>query len=107
MSLGGTDQWIQIRGQSRSNPLLRTSRRPREVTTPPAQPIHGSLDKETQRIAFKIGEKSSNVLEVGLESLTRKTYALMDERFGLDQPTGEPIVHKVVIVMGTGLRIEG
>jgi hypothetical protein len=44
--------------------------------------------------------------EPKLESLTRKVYALMNERFGLDQETGEPVVVKAVIVMSTGLRIE-
>ena len=33
--------------------------------------VHGSLDKETQRLAFKIGEGNDNIVEAGLESLTR------------------------------------
>lgn len=41
------------------------------IKTDSSRAIHGSLDEETQRIAFKIGEKSRNVLEVGLEGLTR------------------------------------
>jgi hypothetical protein len=39
--------------------------------------------------------------------LTRKVYALLSDRFGMDQESEEPIVTKVVIVMGTGLRIDG
>lgn len=35
-----------------------------------AQLVQGSLDKETQRIAFTIGD-SKNVVEAGLESLTQ------------------------------------
>ena len=33
--------------------------------------IKGSLNRETQRIAFKIGDETDNVIEVGLDSLTR------------------------------------
>ena len=45
--------------------------------------------------------------EPRLENLTRKVYALMNGRFGVDPETGDPIVLKVVIVMGTGMRIDG
>ena len=41
-----------------------------------------------------------------LETLTRKIYAMLDERFGADQETGERIIAKCVIVMGTGMRID-
>ncbi len=41
-----------------------------------------------------------------LESLTRKIYAMFDERFGADQETGERVIAKCVIVMGTGMRID-
>jgi hypothetical protein len=44
--------------------------------------------------------------EPRLETLTRKVYALMNERFGVDEQSGEPIIVKAVIVMGTGLRME-
>ena len=44
--------------------------------------------------------------EPKLESLTRKVYALLNERFGLDKEHSEPIVSKVVIVMSTGFRID-
>ncbi|UCD74452.1 MAG: hypothetical protein JSV91_11765 [Phycisphaerales bacterium] len=40
------------------------------------------------------------------ESLTRKVYALLDERFGLDQKTSEPIVTKCIVNMGVGLRVD-
>ena len=44
--------------------------------------------------------------EPKLENLTRKVYALLNERFGLDKDKSEPIVSKVVIVMSTGFRID-
>lgn len=44
--------------------------------------------------------------EPKLENLTRKVYALLNERFGEDKDRKEPIVHKTVIVMSTGFRID-
>lgn len=44
--------------------------------------------------------------EPRLENLTRKVYALLDDRFGQDRERSEPIVVKVVIVMGAGFRID-
>lgn len=44
--------------------------------------------------------------EPKLENLTRKVYALLDERFGMDKARNEPIVSKVVIVMSTGFRVD-
>ena len=41
------------------------------------------------------------------ESLTRKVYALLNERFGIDQETSEPIVTKCIVNMGVGLRVDG
>ena len=41
-----------------------------------------------------------------LETLTRKIDAMFNERFGSDQETGERIITKCVIVMGTGMRID-
>ncbi len=41
-----------------------------------------------------------------LETLTRKIYAMLSERFGADQETGDRIISKCVIVMGTGMRID-
>ena len=43
--------------------------------------------------------------EPKLEKLTRKVYALLNERYGAG-PDNEPIVSKVVIVMSTGFRID-
>jgi len=44
--------------------------------------------------------------EPKLQTLRRKVYALLNERFGADEQTGEPIVEKCVIIMGTGFRID-
>lgn len=44
--------------------------------------------------------------EPKLESLTRKVYALLHERFGNDKQHNEPIISKVVIVMSTGFRVD-
>ncbi|MHC4107738.1 MAG: hypothetical protein ACYSTY_06615 [Planctomycetota bacterium] len=41
-----------------------------------------------------------------LETLTRKVYALLNDRFGIDPQEGEPVMSKCVIVMGTGIRVE-
>lgn len=44
--------------------------------------------------------------EPKLETLTRKVYALLNDRFGMDKEKSEQIVTKVVIVMSTGFRID-
>jgi flagellar basal body-associated protein FliL len=44
--------------------------------------------------------------EPKLENLTRKIEALLTERFGTDADSGEAIIARCVIVMGTGLRID-
>lgn len=44
--------------------------------------------------------------EPRLENLTRKVYALLNDRFGSAPETQEPIIEKCVIVMGTGFRVD-
>jgi hypothetical protein len=44
--------------------------------------------------------------EPRLETLTRKVYALLSDRFGNDSETGEAIINKCVIVMGPGFRVD-
>ncbi|MEM7229463.1 MAG: hypothetical protein AAF432_11690 [Planctomycetota bacterium] len=44
--------------------------------------------------------------EPRLETLTRKVYALLNERFGTDPESGDVIAEKAVIVMQTGFRID-
>jgi hypothetical protein len=36
-----------------------------------AKPIQGSVDKETQRVAFTVGDNSEEVVETGLYNLTK------------------------------------
>ncbi len=48
------------------------------------QPVHGSLDKQTQRVALTIGNNTSTVIETGLYNLTKdEAPALM--HFGADR----------------------
>ena len=44
--------------------------------------------------------------EPKLENLTRKVQAMLTDRFGVDSDDGELILEKVVIVMGTGFRVD-
>jgi len=44
--------------------------------------------------------------EPRLETLTRKLESMFRERLGSDPQTGEPIVEKMVIVLGPGFRID-
>lgn len=44
--------------------------------------------------------------EPRLETLTRKLNAMMQQRFGVDEEDGEPVVQKCIIVMGTGFRVD-
>ena len=42
-----------------------------DTVTHNTQPIHGSVDKQTQRVAFTVGDNTTNVLETGLYNLTK------------------------------------
>jgi len=44
--------------------------------------------------------------EPRLDNLTRKVCAMLNNRFGVDPVTEEPIIDQCVIVMGTGFRID-
>lgn len=44
--------------------------------------------------------------EPRMENLTRKIDALLQQRFGTENESGEPIVQKTVIVSGTGFRVD-
>lgn len=44
--------------------------------------------------------------EPRLETLTRKLEAMFRERMGTSPDTGEPIVEKIVIVLGPGFRVD-
>ena len=42
-----------------------------DIKTNKTQPIHGSVDKETQRLAFTVGDNTKNIVETGLYNLTK------------------------------------
>jgi len=55
-----------------------------DTVTHKTQPIHGSVDKQSQRLAFTVGENTKNVVETGLYNLTKdESPALI--HFGTDR----------------------
>src|SRR5262249_34964790 len=42
-----------------------------DTATNQTQQLHGSVDKGTQRVAFTVGENTTNVVETGLYNLTK------------------------------------
>jgi len=42
-----------------------------DTTTDKTQPVQGSVDKQTQRVAFTVGENTTNIVETGLYNLTK------------------------------------
>lgn len=73
--------------------------------------IREELDQFTNEIRAEISaiwrtSEPHHFQEPRLENLTRKVHALLNERFGLDEASGEPVIAKCVIVMGTGFRID-
>jgi len=42
-----------------------------DTATKQNQVIQGSVDKETQRVAFTVGDNTTNILETGLYNLTK------------------------------------
>ena len=73
--------------------------------------VSGELDQFRNEIRAEITaiwrtSDPQHFQEPKLENLTRKVYALLNGRFGRDTASGEPIISKSVIVMGTGLRID-
>jgi len=76
-----------------------------------AERVQTELDQFQNEIRAEIAaiwrtSEPHHFQEPRLENLTRKVYALLNERFGTDPETGEPIISKAVIVMGTGFRID-
>jgi len=41
------------------------------MTTDTFEPIQGSVDKKTQRVAFTVGDNKTNVVETGIYNLTK------------------------------------
>ena len=52
--------------------------------TDQAYTIQGSVDQETQRVAFRVGESDSIVIETGLYNLTQEDAAVL-VHFGADR----------------------
>jgi hypothetical protein len=48
-----------------------------------ASPISGQVDKDTQRVTWKIGSKSGTVIEAGLQNLTQDVASCL-VHFGTD-----------------------
>ena len=76
-----------------------------------AEIVTGELEQFTNEIKADISaiwrtSSPQHFQEPKLENLTRKVYALLHDRFGNDPDTGEPILVKCVIVMGTGFRVD-
>jgi hypothetical protein len=42
-----------------------------DTKTDKTMPVQGSVDKKTQRVAFSVGDKKSNLIETGLYNLTK------------------------------------
>lgn len=42
-----------------------------DTATDKNQPVHGSVDRKTQRVAFTVGDNTTNVIETGLYNLTK------------------------------------
>ena len=42
-----------------------------DTTTDSTQTVQGSVDKQTQRVAFTVGDNKTNVVETGLYNLTK------------------------------------
>ena len=76
-----------------------------------AERVADELDQYANEIKAEMGaiwrtSAPSHFKEPKLENLTRKVYAMLQERFGVDQDDSQPILVKCVIVMGTGFRID-
>ena len=73
--------------------------------------VNAELEQFYNEIKAEIGaiwrtSEPHHFQEPKLENLTRKVRTLLTERFGVDGETGEPILVKCVIVMGTGFRVD-
>jgi hypothetical protein len=76
-----------------------------------AERVQGELEQFQNEIRAELTalwrtSESQHFREPRLETLTRKVDALLSERFGNDSESGEPIINKSVIVMGTGFRVD-
>ena len=87
-----TEIWVQVRGRHQGAVESEISRFNNE--------IRAEINSIWQ------GSEPRHLREPGLQTLTRKIYALLSDRFGHDLETGEPVIVKCVIVAGTGFRAD-
>ena len=87
-----TEIWIQVRGRHMKAVEQEISRLNNEIRAE----INSTWKSSEPR----------HLREPGLETVTRKIYALLADRFGHDVESGESIVLKCVIVAGTGFRAD-
>lgn len=76
-----------------------------------AEHIEAELEQFRNEIRSEIGAiwktaEPTHFQEPKMESLTRRVEALLKERFEKDAHAKEPVVLKVVIVSGTGFRVD-
>ncbi|MGE0607736.1 MAG: protocadherin [Pirellulales bacterium] len=55
-----------------------------DTLTDNPMPVHGQVDKETQRVAFTVGDKTSTIFETGLDNLTKDEAPILIH-FGKDR----------------------
>lgn len=87
-----TEIWVQVRGRHRAAVEQEIARLNNEI-------------RAEINATWKASEPR-HLREPGLETLTRKIYALLADRFGHDVESGEPVILKCVIVAGTGFRAD-
>jgi hypothetical protein len=87
-----TEIWIQVRGRHLQSVELEIAR------------LHNEIRAEINS-TWK-GCEPRHLREPGLETVTRKIYALLADRFGHDVESGESVILKCVIVAGTGFRAD-
>ena len=87
-----TEIWVQVRGRHRMVVEQEIAR------------LNNEIRAEINAI-WKASEPR-HLREPGLETLTRKIYALLSDRFGHDVESAEPVILKCVIVAGTGFRAD-
>ena len=87
-----TEIWVQVRGRHRAAVEQEIARLNNEIRAE----INATWKSSEPR----------HLREPGLETLTRKIYALLADRFGHDVESGEPVILKCVIVAGTGFRAD-
>ena len=71
-----------------------------------AERMNRELEQFSNEIKAEVAGMWRGSAKTRLETLTRKLESMFRERLGSDPQTGEPIVEKMVIVLGPGFRID-